>query len=114
MGDPQNLTTEVEPARRRGPRPPPRAELQVVAPRELRTTLALGAGRLVLGRKPDQAGVPALIHAGVSRRHMAVDWDAERGSHTGVDLGSSNGSTIDAFPATVSYPLSHGSVIRMG
>src|SRR5262245_23164503 len=114
MKDPQNLTTEVQSAGRRGRREAPRAELHVVVPPELRTTIAVGARRLVLGRNPDEEGAPALIHKGVSRKHLAIEWDPDRDTHTGVDLGSANGSTIDGFPANVRYALRDGSVIRLG
>jgi transcriptional regulator with GAF, ATPase, and Fis domain len=50
----------------------------------------------------------------VSRKHFAVEWDAGGGFHTGVDLGSSNGSFVDSVRAVSRLPLADGSVVRLG
>jgi DNA-binding NtrC family response regulator len=90
------------------------AELHVVFPPELRATIRLAAEPLTLGRQPDDPAAPALLHQGVSRRHFAIEWDPARRLHTGVDLGSRNGSAVDGVPAGVKVPLGDGSVIRVG
>jgi transcriptional regulator with GAF, ATPase, and Fis domain len=93
---------------------PSPAELHVVYPPELETTVVLGEAKVTLGRHPDdEAGLP-LLHTLVSRKHFAVEWDAARRVHTGVDLGSSNGSAVDGIPATVKLALRDGSVVRVG
>jgi transcriptional regulator with GAF, ATPase, and Fis domain len=70
---------------------------------------------LLLGRLPDPgSGGPALDDASVSRKHFAIEWDARAGLYAGVDLGSSNGSFVDAVAAAARRPLADGSVIRLG
>jgi transcriptional regulator with GAF, ATPase, and Fis domain len=90
------------------------AELRVVMPPTLAATISLGAERLVLGRQAENQGEPEIADASVSRKHFAVEWDAASGFHTGVDLGSSNGSFVDAVRAVSRLPLADGSVIRLG
>jgi transcriptional regulator with GAF, ATPase, and Fis domain len=54
------------------------------------------------------------LHTLVSRKHFAIEWDAARHFHTGVDLGSGNGSSIDGIPAKTPLALRDGSVLRVG
>ena len=92
----------------------PRAALRVVLPSDLRRTIVLTDRRMVLGRQPGEGANATLLHQAVSRRHFAVDWDPARVVHTGVDLGSSNGSFVDGQAAAEPRPLADGSVIRLG
>jgi len=90
-------------------------ELRVVMPPQLAATIPIASDRLLLGRLPDPGtGSPALDDASVSRKHFAIEWDARARQHTGVDLGSSNGSFVDSLSAAARLPLSDGSVIRLG
>jgi transcriptional regulator with GAF, ATPase, and Fis domain len=116
MGDDdlQNRTTDVPKASRASETRPTPAELHVVHPAELRATIVLGEGKVTLGRQSDDEAVPPLLHTLVSRKHFAVEWDAARRLHTGVDLGSSNGSAVDGIPANVKLALRDGSVLRVG
>jgi transcriptional regulator with GAF, ATPase, and Fis domain len=112
--DPRQQTTAV-PSRR--PSPSQRvatAELRVVMPPGLAATIPIGAERLVLGRQAETPGDPEIVDVSVSRKHFAIEWDAGGGFHTGVDLGSSNGSYIDSVRAVTRLPLADGSVIRLG
>ncbi len=90
------------------------AELRVVMPPALAATIPLGAERVTLGRQAASPGEPEIADTSVSRKHFAIEWDANSGFHTGVDLGSSNGSFIDAVRAVSRLPLGDGSVIRLG
>ncbi len=90
------------------------AELRVVVPPALVATIPLGSERLVLGRQAEQPGAPEIGDVSVSRKHFAVEWDAGGGFHTGVDLGSSNGSFVDSVRAVSRLPLADGSVVRLG
>jgi len=116
MGDEdlQNRTTEVPKASRAIDTGPTPAELHVVHPTELRATVVLGDAKVTLGRQPDDDAAPPLLHTLVSRKHFAVEWDPVRRVHTGVDLGSSNGSAVDGIPANVKLALRDGSVLRVG
>jgi transcriptional regulator with GAF, ATPase, and Fis domain len=112
--DLRNRTTEqpqAVPATESAPSP---AELHVVYPAELATTVVLGEDKVTLGRQPDDGAGLSLLHTLVSRKHFAVEWDAARRVHTGVDLGSSNGSAVDGIPATVKLALRDGSLLRVG
>jgi transcriptional regulator with GAF, ATPase, and Fis domain len=90
------------------------AELRVVMPTELVATIPVGPERVVVGRHPDETGGVALADPSVSRKHVAVEWDGRAGLHTAVDLGSSNGSYVDAASAAAPVPLRDGSVVRLG
>jgi hypothetical protein len=90
------------------------AELRVVMPPALAATIPLSADRLVLGRQAEQPGAPEIGDVSVSRKHFAIEWDASGGFHTGLDLGSSNGSFIDSVRAVSRLPLADGSVVRLG
>jgi transcriptional regulator with GAF, ATPase, and Fis domain len=90
------------------------AELRVVMPPALAATIPLSAERLVLGRQAEQPGTPEIGDVSVSRKHLAIEWDAAGGFHTGVDLGSSNGSFVDSVRAVSRLPLADGSVVRLG
>jgi transcriptional regulator with GAF, ATPase, and Fis domain len=111
--DPRFQTTEVaddlssRPSLRRD------AELRIVHPTALVATVPLGRPRVILGRQPDD-DVVALLHATVSRKHFAVEWDATAARHLGADQGSRNGSKVDGQPAGAPTPLGPGSVIRVG
>jgi transcriptional regulator with GAF, ATPase, and Fis domain len=112
--DLQNRTTEVPKASRAIEAGPTPAELHVVHPTELAATIVLGEAKVTLGRQPDDDTAPPLLHTLVSRKHFAVEWDPARRLHTGVDLGSSNGSAVDGIPANVKLALRDGSVLRVG
>src|SRR3954464_5377942 len=90
------------------------AELRVVMPPALAATIPLSADRLVVGRQAEQPGAPEIGDVSVSRKHLAIEWDAAGGFHTGVDLGSSNGSFVDSVRAVSRLPLADGSVVRLG
>ena len=90
------------------------AELRVVMPTPLTATIPVGAERLVLGRQSETPGEPEIVDVSVSRKHFAIEWDAGGGFHTGIDLGSSNGSFIDSVRAVTRLPVTDGSVIRLG
>jgi transcriptional regulator with GAF, ATPase, and Fis domain len=112
--DLQNRTTEVPKASRAIGTRPVAAELHVVHPPDLRATIVLGEATVTLGRQSDDDAAPPLLHTLVSRKHFAVEWDPVRRLHTGMDLGSSNGSAVDGIPANVKLALRDGSVIRVG
>src|SRR5262245_13354822 len=103
--DPRQRTTAVPTRRVQQAGLRPRAALRIVLPEALRQAVPLGNQRVVLGRQPDEGAGPVLLHEAVSRRHFAVEWDAARGTHTGADLGSSNGSFVDGAPAETPLPL---------
>jgi len=112
--DPRFKTTEVsEPE---GPErdEPARAQLRVVYPAELAAALPLERARILLGRQPDDEHAAPLLHGTVSRKHFAIEWDGRLKRHTGVDLGSRNGSNVDGQPAAAPTPLGSGSVVRVG
>lgn len=96
---------------------PAAARLTAVYPPGLAASLCLADGEVVLGRRPrsEELGL-ALEDPTTSRRHFAVRWDAGRGEHVGVDLGSRNGSRVDGRPVRGSEPepLADGSVLRLG
>jgi len=73
------------------------AELRVVMPPALAATIPLGAERTTLGRQADGPGEPEIADVSVSRKHFAIEWDASSGFHTGVDLGSSNGTFVNGI-----------------
>jgi FHA domain len=103
--DPRQRTTAVPARRVLQAGLHPRAVLRVVMPSELARTIELGARPLVLGRQSEADGPPPLVHEAVSRRHFSIEWDAARGVHTGVDLGSSNGSFVDGQPTSAPLPI---------
>jgi len=84
------------------------AELRVVMPPALAATIPLSVDRVVLGRQAEQPGAPEIGDVSVSRKHFAIEWDAGGGFHTGLDLGSSNGSFIDSVRAVSRLPLADG------
>jgi transcriptional regulator with GAF, ATPase, and Fis domain len=112
--DLRNRTTEVPPASGATDAAPPPAELHVVYPPDLVTTVAVGTAKLTVGRQVDDESALPLLHTLVSRKHFAIEWDPVRRVHTGVDLGSSNGSAVDGIPASVKLALRDGSVLRVG
>jgi transcriptional regulator with GAF, ATPase, and Fis domain len=66
-----------------------------------------------IARRLDERAI-VLLHEFVSRKHFALEWDAANAIHTGLDLGSSNGSFIDGIPARSPTALRDGSVLRLG
>ena len=90
----QRLTTEIPSTAATVEHEPRAATLHVVYPPELAQSFALERPQVTLGRQPGD-GTPPLLHTLVSRKHFAIEWDAERHFHSGVDLGSGNGSAID-------------------
>jgi transcriptional regulator with GAF, ATPase, and Fis domain len=109
----QALTTEVAGSAVSPELEPRAAALHVVYPPELVQTITLDRPQMTLGRQPGD-GTPPLLHTLVSRKHFTIAWDAEHHFHTGVDLGSSNGSSIDGIPAKTPLALRDGSVLRVG
>ncbi|MBJ8339340.1 FHA domain-containing protein [Antrihabitans sp. YC3-6] len=67
-------------------------------------------GTNVVGRGFDTAF--RLADPGVSRQHFDIRWDG----HTAVlvDLGSSNGTTVNGIRIDTSWQLVHGDQIRVG
>src|SRR5262249_56108610 len=111
--DPRFKTTEVsEPE---GPErdEPARAQLRVVYPAELAAALPLERARILLGRQPDDEHAAPLLHGTVSRKHFAIEWDGRLKRHTGVDLGSRNGSNVDGPPAAAPTPLGSASAVPL-
>lgn len=92
-------------------RPREAARLIAIYPPELRATIPLAGDHTLLGRTADE-GVVGLLHGTVSRRHLAVEWDAGAGLHRARDLGSRNGSWVDGADARGGLPLRDGSVVR--
>jgi two-component system, NtrC family, response regulator GlrR len=90
------------------------ARLRVVYPTEVRASVPVGAGRVVVGRGPEDPAMPRIRHATVSRSHFAVEWDAMLEGHFGMDLGSRNGSWVDGELAIIRRPLVPNSVVRLG
>jgi two-component system, NtrC family, response regulator GlrR len=98
------------------PRAAPPARLRAVHPPLLdgkQWTLAQSG--CVIGRSPgDEAGL-TLEHPTVSRRHLAVEWNATLGSYVCADLGSHNGSSIDGVKLGAERrPLADNAVVRLG
>ena len=92
-----------------------RARLVSVFPEDVNFAADLGPDRLILGRTPDVPGSPPLANATVSRLHVAVEWDAQLGTHLATDLGSRNGSWVDGVALEEGWHrLSPGSVLRVG
>jgi transcriptional regulator with GAF, ATPase, and Fis domain len=89
------------------------ARFHIVHPPEVATVLPVGRERLVVGRNPEEAGAP-VEHPTVSRKHLAFDWDGAHGRHLASDLGSRNGSRVNAQPITEHQPLLDGAVVRFG
>jgi transcriptional regulator with GAF, ATPase, and Fis domain len=109
----QSITTAVPRACAPASVERPASELHVVHPPELRTKFSLNTSKIVLGRQADVSSL-VLLHEFVSRKHFELEWDATLGTHTGVDLGSSNGSWVDGIAATRKLALRDGSVLRIG
>jgi transcriptional regulator with GAF, ATPase, and Fis domain len=113
-GDPSQQTTAAPSRRASRERNPPRAELRVVMPPDLATTIPIPTERVEFGRQADRESDRTLMDASVSRKHFAIEWDAASGCHTGVDLGSRYGSFVNSIPAVARLPLVDGAVIRLG
>jgi len=109
----QALTTEVPAVDSAAKAPARAAELHVLYPPELAQSIPIDGRGVTLGRQPGDE-TPPLLHTLVSRKHFAIEWDEHRHFHTGVDLGSSNGSAIDGIPAKTPLALRDGSVLRVG
>lgn len=93
------------------------ARLSVVYPTKLAAVIEVGAGTLVVGRRPAREPNFRVEDGTVSREHFALTYDAALGIHTGADLGSRNGSRVDGRDATeLDGPraLADGAVIRVG
>lgn len=88
----------------------PLARLHVVGGPGAGQIVALRSGRNVLGRAAN-ADV-RLVDAGVSRRHASLDITA--GTVTAADLGSRNGTTVDASPVNGNTPVPDEAVLRLG
>ena len=100
-------------SRRAPARAPLAARLVVVHPGPVARNLGLDGGGAVLGRD-DGDGVLGVGDATVSRRHLAIEWDAAAGEHVARDLDSTNGSALDGEPLTGPRPLHDGCVVRVG
>src|SRR5262249_25068921 len=96
-------------------KPTARARLRVVYPPELEGEAELGAEPIIVGRELGSEAGFEVEHGTVSRRHLAVTWDAARALHLASDLDSRNGSAIDgvSLPAEP-RPLQDQSVVRLG
>ncbi|MCA9623895.1 MAG: FHA domain-containing protein, partial [Myxococcales bacterium] len=91
------------------------AQLQVIFPPKLCTTLALEEAPVILGRQPGSEGSALLVDDTVSRRHAEIRWDEATASHLLRDLGSSNGSRVGGERVTTSPVILHdGAVVRLG
>ncbi len=91
------------------------AQLRIVSPKELVTTVTLGQDRVVLGRRPDEDGGIRLNHPTVSRRHFGIAFDETLGGHAARDLGSRNGSRVSGRKlGDAAVSLSDGDVVRIG
>jgi DNA-binding NtrC family response regulator len=92
----------------------PRARLRVVFPAHLEAEVWLGTAPLVVGRRAGEDGL-SLDEQTISRQHARFEWDAARGTHAGLDLGSRNGTTIDGVAvAGQRRPLMDNSLVRVG
>jgi transcriptional regulator with GAF, ATPase, and Fis domain len=96
----------------RGAKPGPRARLSAAHPEGLKWTWQLGADEVVIGRRAAE-GIVRLDDPTVSRRHLAIAWDAKLGAHVASDLKSRNGSWLDGA-ALGAAPLADNSVLRVG
>jgi DNA-binding NtrC family response regulator len=96
-------------------RAPAGARLHVVHPGEIAEVIELSPGEsCLLGRSTGEGSV-ALKHSTVSRRHFQIAWDRTLGAHTGADLGSRNGSSVDGDTVGPEpRPIPDGSVVRLG
>jgi transcriptional regulator with GAF, ATPase, and Fis domain len=112
--DDSRKTTTAPSRRGARDRRPPGAEVRIVMPPPLATTISIASERLVLGRQPDDDVDRPLKDGSVSRKHFAIEWDAAGGFHTGIDLGSRYGSFVDSVAAKARLPLADGAVIRLG
>ena len=89
------------------------ARLMVVYPAEVVGEIALGDGKVVIGRKQEGDVTAQVRHGTVSRSHFAVTWDGS--AHVGEDLGSYNGSSVGGIDARgARLPLHDGTVVRLG
>jgi DNA-binding NtrC family response regulator len=93
----------------------PMGRLAVVYPPGLELAFTLGSRRVVLGRDPEDA-TPPIDEPTVSRRHLAIEYDASAGTRVAVELGSRNGTWIDGqrLAPGERTTLTSGSVIRVG
>ena len=72
-----------------------------------------GVDELLVGRQPDCDLV--IDDASVSKRHATLRWDAERKSATLEDLGSTNGTYINAGSMQkAESPLKDGDIVSFG
>ncbi len=109
----KTMQQPMEPAVRRTGRA--RARLTVVFPPEMKRSVALGTDEVVFGRKPERG--ERIDHGTVSRRHLAVRYDATGDAYFAVELGSRNGSRTagnDLTAADGPRALSDGDVVRIG
>jgi transcriptional regulator with PAS, ATPase and Fis domain len=93
----------------------PLARLAVVYPPGVELAFTVGSRRAVLGRDPEDA-TPPVDEPTVSRRHLAIDYDARAATRVATELGSRNGSWIDGRKLAhgEQAPLAAGAVIRIG
>lgn len=91
-------------------KPPVRARITVVFPKELAAQIEFGAGRVVIGR----AGDGKLSHKTVSRAHAAIEWDAELDAHRIEDLGSHNGTSVNGQRTDRPIVVRSSAVLRVG
>ena len=72
-----------------------------------------GVDELIVGRQPDCDLV--ISDASVSKRHAALRWDAERSRATVQDLGSTNGTYINAGQRLMGErTLNDGDIVSFG
>jgi DNA-binding winged helix-turn-helix (wHTH) protein len=75
-------------------------------------TLVLSAGENLIGRNPE-CGV-WVDAAGVSRRHARLHLDAERGTASIEDLGSTNGTFVNEARVESPVALRDGDLVHIG
>jgi diguanylate cyclase (GGDEF)-like protein len=67
---------------------------------------------IVIGR--DENAELTLTDGSISRRHCCVKRDSQTGGYVLVDLGSTNGTTLNGVPVAVRMPLSEGDKVFLG
>jgi len=106
------MTESTLASSRRDPTPQrPNARLWVVYPPDATTPIELGDARTTIGR----TATGPLAHRTVSRQHFTIEWDASITRYVGEDLGSKNGSWVDATGlVSARRALEDATVVRLG
>ncbi len=106
--------TQTTPERRRRRPPAPAARLHVVHPPAVAGVHPLPTAHPVQIGRARGPGLLTVPHSTASRRHALVQWQAEASTHVVTDLGSHNGSRVNARAITAPTPLNDGDVLRFG